>query len=97
MTLLQAVSDTAGIKEYFLQYGILGLLAFILGYFAWMQYQRLIKKNDTLEMKVDRLQEEMMNMLVEERERMSELIRANTEALKDLQKTIFKYLVKNSD
>jgi hypothetical protein len=62
-----------------------------------MQYQRLIKKNDNLEIKVDRLQEEMMGMLIEERERMSELIRANTEALKDLQQTIFKYLVKNSD
>ena len=96
MTLLEVI-ETVGIKEHFLEYGILGLIAFVLGYFAWMQYQRLIKKNDNLEMKVDKLQEEMMGMLVEERERMSELIRANTEALKDLQKTIFKYLVKNSD
>jgi hypothetical protein len=96
MTLLEVI-ETVGVKEHFLEYGILGLIAFILGYFAWMQYQRLIKKNDNLEMKVDRLQEEMMGMLIEERERMSELIRANTEALKDLQQTIFKYLVKNSD
>ena len=95
--MLLEVIEAVRIKEHFLEYGILGLIAFILGYFAWMQYQRLIKKNDNLEIKVDRLQEEMMNMLVEERERMSELIRANTEALKDLQKTIFKYLVKNSD
>jgi len=96
MTLLEVI-ETVGVKEHFLEYGILGLIAFILGYFAWMQYQRLIKKNDNLEIKVDRLQEEMMGMLIEERERMSELIRANTEALKDLQQTIFKYLVKNSD
>ena len=97
MTLLQAVSDTAGIKEYFLQYGILGLLAFILGYFAWMQYQRLVKKNDTLEAKVDKLQEEMMMLLVEERDRLAELIRENTHALQELQKTIFKYMVKNKE
>lgn len=93
MYLLQAVATTST-KEYLLQYGVLGLVAFILGYFAWMQYQRLIKKNDELEAKVDKLQEEMMKLLVEERDRMSELIRENTQALADLQKTILKYIVK---
>lgn len=96
MTLLQ-VAEAEGIREYLLQYGILGLLAFILGYFAWMQYQRLVKKNDELEIKVDKLQEEMMNLLVEERDRLAELIKENTEAMRDLQKTIFKYMVKNSE
>ncbi len=96
MTLLQVV-ETAGLREYLLQYGILGLLAFILGYFAWMQYQRLVKKNDQLELKVDKLQEEMMQLLVEERDRLAELIKDNTEALRELQKTIFKYMVKNNE
>jgi hypothetical protein len=96
MTLLQVV-ETAGLREYLLQYGILGLLAFILGYFAWMQYQRLVKKNDQLELKVDKLQEEMMQLLVEERDRLAELIKDNTEALRELQKTILKYMVKNNE
>lgn len=96
MVFLQA-SQTADVQEYFLQYGVLGLLAFLLGYFAWMQYQRLVKKNDTLEEKVDKLQEEMMTLLVEERDRLAELIKENTEAMRDLQKTIFKYMVKNSE
>lgn len=96
MELLQVV-ETAGVKEYFLQYGILGLLAFILGYFAWMQYQRLIKKNDELEKKVDKLQEEMMALLIEERDRLAELIKENTNALKDLQNTILTYMVKNNE
>ena len=96
MTLLQVV-ETAGLREYLLQYGILGLLAFILGYFAWMQYQRLIKKNDQLESKVDKLQDEMMQLLVEERDRLAELIKDNTEALRELQKTILKYMVKNNE
>jgi hypothetical protein len=96
MTLLQIV-ETAGLREYLLQYGILGLLAFILGYFAWMQYQRLVKKNDQLELKVDKLQEEMMQLLVEERDRLAELIKDNTEALRELQKTILKYMVKNNE
>lgn len=96
MTLLQVV-ETAGLREYLLQYGILGLLAFILGYFAWMQYQRLVKKNDQLELKVDKLQEEMMQLLVEERDRLAELIKDNTEALRELQNTILKYMVKNNE
>lgn len=93
MYLLQAVS-TLSTKDYLLQYGVLGLVAFILGYFAWIQYQRLVKKNDQLEQKVDKLQEEMMLLLVEERDRLSQLIRENTQALADLQKTIVKYIVK---
>jgi mannitol-1-phosphate/altronate dehydrogenase len=95
MYLLQAVATTST-KEYLLQYGVLGLVAFILGYFAWMQYQRLVKKNDELEEKVDKLQEQMMILLVEERDRLSELIRENTQALAELQKTILKYIVKGS-
>jgi len=96
MTILQ-VTESEHIKEYFLQYGILGILAFLLGYFAWMQYQRLVKKNDMLEEKVDRLQEEMMGLIAEERDRLAELIKDNTEALRELQKTIFKYMVKNNE
>jgi mannitol-1-phosphate/altronate dehydrogenase len=96
MTLLQ-VAETDSIREYLLQYGVLGLLAFVLGYFAWMQYQRLVKKNDALEEKVDRLQEEMMGLIAEERDRLAGLIKDNTEALRELQKTIFKYMVKNSE
>jgi predicted PurR-regulated permease PerM len=95
MYLLQAVATTST-KEYLLQYGVLGLVAFVLGYFAWMQYQRLVKNNDQLEEKVDKLQEQMMILLVEERDRLSELIRENTQALAELQKTILKYIVKGS-
>ena len=57
MVFLQ-VSEAGHIQEYLLQYGVLGLLAFLLGYFAWMQYQRLVKKNDALEEKIDKLQDE---------------------------------------
>lgn len=90
MTFL-TITDT--IQENFIQYGILGIIAFILGHFAWQQYKRLIAKNDALEIKVDNLQLEMMKLLVEERDRLSDLIRDNTEALQELQKTILKYLV----
>lgn len=96
MTLLQEITPDFA-QSHLMEYGILGLLAFLLGYFAWIQYQRLVKKNDALEEKVDKLQDEMMQLLVEERDRLSQLIRENTEALNSLQKTIFKYMIKNQE
>ena len=91
------VVDTTSIQFGLMQYGILGILAFILGYFAWQQYLRLVKKNDELEAKVDRLQEDMMKLLVEERDRLDVLIRDNTAALQELQKMIYNYMVKNRE
>ena len=76
-----------------LQYGVLGIVAVTLGYFAFHQYKRLLQRNDALELKVDALQRDMMNILVEERDRMSKLISDNTAALTDLQKTIVTYIV----
>ena len=97
MTILQATVDSTSVGSAFMQYGILGVLAFLLGYFAWQQYLRLVKKNDQLEEKIDRLQEQMMKLLVEERDRLDTLIRDNTAALQELQKTIYKYMVKSKD
>ena len=96
MHLLQGIS-TELVQSNLTQYGVLGLVVLVLGYFAWVQYQRLVTKNDLLEQKVDRLQEEMMQILVEERERLAQLIRENTQALTELQKTIFQYMVKNNE
>ena len=97
MTILQATVDSSSVGSAFMQYGILGVLAFLLGYFAWQQYLRLVKKNEQLEEKVDKLQEQMMKILVEERDRLDTLIRENTAALQELQKTIYKYMVKNRE
>ena len=97
MTILQATVDSSSVGSAFMQYGILGVLAFLLGYFAWQQYLRLVKKNDQLEEKIDKLQEQMLKILVEERDRLDTLIRDNTAALQELQKTIYKYMVKSKD
>jgi hypothetical protein len=96
MLLQQQINDSF-VQSHLMEYGILGFIAFILGYFAWIQYKRLVKKNDDLEVKIDRLQDEMMGLLVEERDRLAQLIRDNTSALQELQKTIFKYMVKNGE
>ena len=84
----------SAINSAFLQYGILGIVALLLGYFAWIQYKRLVVKNDKLEEKVDRLQQELVQILVEERDRMSKLISENTQALNDLQRVITEYIIK---
>jgi len=97
MTILQATVDSASVGSAFMQYGILGVLAFLLGYFAWQQYLRLVKKNEQLEEKIDKLQQQMMEILVEERDRLDTLIRDNTTALTELQKTIYKYMMTKKD
>jgi predicted PurR-regulated permease PerM len=97
MTILQATVDSSSVGSAFMQYGILGMLAFLLGYFAWQQYLRLVKKNEQLEEKVDNLQQQMMQILVEERDRLDTLIRENTAALQELQKTIYKYMMNKKD
>ena len=96
MLLQQQLNDTF-VQSHLMEYGILGFVAFILGYFAWIQYKRLVKKNDDLEVKIDKLQTQMMGLLVEERDRLAQLIRDNTSALQELQKTIFKYMVKKGE
>jgi hypothetical protein len=60
MTILQATVDSSSVGSAFMQYGILGVLAFLLGYFAWQQYLRLVEKNEALEEKVDKLQDQMI-------------------------------------
>ena len=75
------------------QYGILGIVAFLLGYFAFTQYSRLIERNDALELKVDKLQEDMLNVIIEERDRLTKLIEANTTALIELQRVITSYII----
>jgi hypothetical protein len=97
MTILQTTIDSASVGSAFMQYGILGILAFLLGYFAWQQYLRLVKKNEQLEEKIDKLQQQMMEILVEERDRLDTLIRDNTTALTELQKTIYKYMMNKKD
>lgn len=84
-------------QDYVIQYGVLGIVTFILGYATLSQYRRLLKKNDALEAKVDKLQEEMLTLLSEERDRLADLIKENTAALQELQRTILNYLVNNRD
>lgn len=95
--MILAAVDVNSLQFGFMQYGILGILAFLLGYFAWQQYLRLVKKNEELEAKVDKLQEDIMKLLIEERDRLDVLIRDNTAALQELQKMIYKYMVKNRE
>ena len=94
MTILQALIAETTVQNSFLQYGVVGILALILGYFAWNQYTRLVNKNDALERKIDALQEEMMGLIVEQKDQLVDLVKANTEALRDLQKLVLEYVIR---
>jgi DNA-binding transcriptional MerR regulator len=85
------------LQDYAVQYGILGVVALILAYITISQYKRLLKKNDALEAKVDKLQQEMITLLAEERDRLSELIKENTAALQELQRTILTFMINNRE
>lgn len=82
------------LESFAFEYGILGILAFLLGYLAWDQWKKLEKKNKELEEKVDKLQEEMVNLITEERDRMADLVAKNTQAIQELTRVILEYIVK---
>jgi hypothetical protein len=88
------MNNTGFLTSEFLQYGILGIVALILGYFAYSQWQRLEKKNQDLEKKVDRLQSEMIELMSEERDRMANLVSENTKAIQELSRIILEYIAR---
>ena len=92
MNLLQV--NSYPIQTEVFQYGILGIVAFLLGYFAWTSYRKLVDRNDALELKVDNLQNEVRQLLVEERDRMSKIIEENTKAITELRQIIVSALLK---
>ena len=89
------VPNSDGIQNYVLQYGILGVITVVLAYVAFQQYQKLIERNEMLEEKIDRVQREMNDLLIEERDRMMKLIEDNTKALNELQKAILNFMITN--
>lgn len=92
-SILQVTTPVESIQTYLLQYGLLGVISIVLAYIAWSQYQKLVERNEALEEKVDRLQEEMNNLLIEERDRMSKLVEENTKALSELHRTIMTFML----
>jgi hypothetical protein len=87
--------NQSAVQNSLLQYGILGIVALVLGYLAWDSYKRLVERNDALEKKVDALQDEMTSILVEERDRMSKIVEENTRAINDLRSIVVSTLLKN--
>ena len=88
------MENTGLLTAEFLQYGILGIVALSLAYFAYSQWQRLERKNQELEKKVDRLQSEMIELISEERDRMASLVQDNTKAIQELSRIILEYIAR---
>jgi len=79
-----------------MQYGILGIVALTLAYFAKNQWKRLEAKNKELEEKVDKLQDDMRVLLTEDRDRMATLVQDNTKAMQELSRIVLEYIVNKS-
>lgn len=90
----KGMDQTITASAEFLQYGILGAVALLLGYFAYNQWQRLERKNNDLEKKVDKLQGEMLELISEERDRMATLVQENTKAIQELSRIILEYIAR---
>jgi len=97
LQITQPTSALTFFNDTFLQYGVLGAVALVLGYFAWASYTRLVEKNDTLEKKVDALQAEMTSLLKEERDRMASIIQENTRAINDLRSLVVSTLLQKNE
>lgn len=91
--LADQVTVDPAIVSTLLQYGILGIISLVLGILAWQQYKRLLERNDTLEDKVDQMQEKMNKILIEDRNLMSKLVEENTSAIESLRNLIMDTLV----
>ncbi len=82
-------------SQHLFEYGILGILVLLLGWIMWNSYKRILEKNDELEKKVDTLQQEMISLVSDERDRMANLVQKNTEAINELSKIILQYMVEH--
>jgi cell division protein FtsB len=82
-------------EQHLYEYGILGILAAAFGYALWKQWNKTNAKNDTLEARVDNLQEQMRRYLDEEKAEMLKVIRDNTQAFMDLKEIMSQIVVKN--
>jgi hypothetical protein len=84
---------TDSIINTLLSYGVLGVFSIVAAYVAWGQYKRLLEKNDSLELKVDAMQKQIQELLVEDRNRMERLVSDNTKAIESLHSIIVDTLV----
>ena len=82
-------------SQHLYEYGILGILVAAFGYALWQQWKRTNAKNDSLEARVDNLQEQMRRYLDEEKAEMLKVIRDNTQAFMDLKEIMSQIVVKS--
>lgn len=96
MSLLLSLTQTVttdGIINTLLSYGVLGIFSIVAAYVAWGQYKRLLDRNDSLEIKVDAMQKQMQELLIDDRNRMERLVADNTKAIESLHSIIVDTLV----
>lgn len=85
--MLGAALDSApssGVADSFLQYGVLGAVALVLGWFAWSTIKRERDRADALEARLQALHESVQTQVVPTVTRASEALARVAELLPDL-------------
>lgn len=75
-------------QEMLMQYGVLGGVSAILARLMYQQYQALIEKNKYLEKRIDDLQLELREYLMNDREESNKIMERNTIAFENLMHTL---------
>ncbi len=78
------VPSTVSSFENLAQYGALGVVASFMGVALWMLLKRMLKAEDELKEKVDNLQKEMNNYILNDQNKLKEVIENNSKVMTSL-------------
>lgn len=81
-------ADSHNLFDFFSQYGVLGVVSFILGYTCWKLLKRQIVSEERLQKQVDELHKEMNNYIKNDQKEMVGVISENTTVLKEISSKI---------
>lgn len=87
MILLQA-TPSLGIFEQLADYGVLGILTLGLGMVVWVLMKRQLASEDALRKELAELQKSFTSSVREDRDRVTQALNNNTQALEDLKEVI---------
>jgi uncharacterized protein HemX len=86
--ILSAETQSFGAFETLTQYGALGVVVLGLGAVLWFMLKRQIASEDKLKGKVDELQKELTQYIMQDAQKTTEALNNNTKALEKLQDII---------
>ena len=101
MLLIDVVSDipsnTLGTFANLAQYGALGAIAVFMGTALWLLLKRMLKAEDELKTKVDELQKEMNNYIINDQNKLKEVIENNSKVMSSLRDIVLEIKIREQN